>query len=114
MDYLKIGTMKIFHNANIWNFVYPLVFGVFITQPLYLFIVSTIISIHLLYLVSRDVEFENETPIFVLLSYFGLFALIYMLFFDEKILLKKLKCIKGWYLVKIGRKVPDNWDNEKL
>lgn len=105
--------MKILSSIPIWNLVYPILFGYFITNPLYLFILSTVITIHIFYLANYDTDNDGETPIFALLSYVGLPGVFYVMFLEGK---KNnwMKSIKHKILVKMGKRIPDNWDNEKL
>jgi hypothetical protein len=110
MGYLKLGMMKILSSIPIWNLVYPILFGYFIINPLYLFIISTVITIHILYLSNSVYDDDGDTPIFTLLSFIGLPIVIY-------IMLSKTNCVKLFLhkiLVKMGKRIPDNWDNEKL
>lgn len=104
MDYLKIGMKKLLNNSDFWGFAYPLIFGFCINYPIYLVIVSTIISIHTLYFGLNDIDIEN--PLFILLGYAGFLIISYygIIHIYEK--------LRDKYLVKIGRKVPDNWDDE--
>lgn len=105
--------MKLLCNTPLWNLIYPLSFGFLIPNLWYLLTLSSIISIHLLILSSKDAEIGDETPIYILLSYFGLLVLIYY-FFKENIHKKYIEKIKYNFLVKFGKRVPENWDNEKL
>lgn len=104
MDYLIIGIMKILNNDKLWGFIYPIVFGFCINYPLYLILVSTIISIHVFYLAYNDIDIDN--PFFVLLGYGPLLLVCYYG------LIQLYKKISDWILIKKGRKIPDNWDNE--
>lgn len=105
--------MKLLCKTPIWNLVYPLAFGFLIPNLWYLFALSSIITIHLLILSIKDADLGEETPIYVILSYFGLLVLIYT-FFEEKIPKKYIADIKYKILVKQGKRVPENWDDEEL
>ena len=113
MEYLKLGMMKILSNIPIWNLTYPLMFGCFITNPLYLLILSTIISIHIILLAVNDCNYVDDKPIFYLLSFIGLLVVGYMVFRDFR-KSSWVSSIKHKLLVKMGKRIPDNWDNEKL
>ena len=112
MEYLKIGMMKILSKTPIWNLVYPLLFGWLITNPIYLIGLSSIITIHILILVMYGVDLDDDNrPVYMLLSYFSLPIIIYVSLVDKSSLVKR---IKNKILVKMGKRIPDNWDNEKL
>jgi hypothetical protein len=57
-----------------------------------------------------DLDDDNR-PVYMLLSYFSLPIIIYVSLVDKSSLVKR---IKNKILVKMGKRIPDNWDNEKL
>lgn len=105
---------KILSKTPIWNFVYSLIFGCFITNPILLLIISTIITIHLIILAYNDVDLNGEAPLYMLLSFMGLPIIIYYAFKEEFYFRNIIRNIKYRILVKLGRRVPDNWDDEKV
>lgn len=111
MDYLRVGIVKILDKTPIWNLVYPLLFGFLISNPFYLFGLSSIITIHIFILAYYDADLNGETPVYMLLSYIGLPLIIYISFFETS---SWIKSTKHSILVKMGRRIPDNWDDEKL
>jgi hypothetical protein len=85
-----------------WNFFYPLIFGIFILHPLYLFIISSIIDIHVFLLVTNNLDSIDDRNYYLLLSYIIIIAFLFVL----------IGKIKHKIMVKKGLRIPDNWDDE--
>jgi hypothetical protein len=87
-------------------------FGYFITNPILLFSISTIITIHSIIVICSNlpIDDDSDSPTYMFLSYFFLPVFIYYFFTDGI----WVESIKRKLLVKMGRRAPDNWDNEKL
>lgn len=98
--------MKILSNTVLWNFIYIFLFGVFITKPLILLLISTIISIHGLYL--RHIDYFDDNMNFLFLGYVIVIVIIVILIKD------KVNLINHKRMVKKGLRVPDDWDTESL
>lgn len=103
--------MKIFKNTAFWNTVYFTIFGAFLTHPLLLLILSAIVSIHTIFYTKCDGINDDETPMFILLGLFGIIMSLYYLITDNDYIGLNYKNIKHKILVKLGKRIPDNWDN---